>query len=607
MENKTVREILSNRIVIPEIQREYVWGQNKDLVQNFLTDLNKSSSMNEDYHLGFLYSYEKEAESRLIDGQQRMTTIALLALYCSKNEKRDINVLPNFSYRVRTDTEEYLQGLFKADLTAKDFHEARLKNSKLYRSHYSVDVTIGAMISTLNIIADFAEKQAFHITFDWIMDHIWFWTFEVRQTSQGEELYISMNSRGEALTSSEMIKPRLLENADKNRMRSQYNRSWGKTWDDWEDLLFSSRPEGIQPESVNVAFDSFLNTIKEIITGKPSGNGVNASSDAEVLSLDKVEQFFEALKHILNTEDLKSETGNMYKGKECLVLKVLVALALSGEPEIPRVYKIIKNWERLGLLKNEGLLRTIHRFRCENPEKLRWLDFVIKEAYSKDAKDEQIEGVINHHEWLKIKLYQGQEDINYRDDLEKSFHDAEDNPNMLGYIRAVWDEPFEDSFIWKTECLDIFKARYKQFNEIFDDKYIKTPLSNKPENGRIDNNILTRALLSINDGYGLWVGGQNYTYGWKSPDGGTNYWQRIISGRNGAKTISELIDKLLSDKEHKSLYKKLEAIVSSAKGKYNMDNGLYYILNYPMALRAQIHGHNVISFDGIGIILIYGC
>ena len=40
MEALSVRDILSTQdIVIPEIQREYVWGNNKQLLEQFIRDL----------------------------------------------------------------------------------------------------------------------------------------------------------------------------------------------------------------------------------------------------------------------------------------------------------------------------------------------------------------------------------------------------------------------------------------------------------------------------------------------------------------------------------------------------------------------------------------
>ena len=61
MDKKSVRSILEDKIVIPEIQREYVWGANGDnpeIVRNFVLDVNNKLSTGTDFPLGFLYSYK---------------------------------------------------------------------------------------------------------------------------------------------------------------------------------------------------------------------------------------------------------------------------------------------------------------------------------------------------------------------------------------------------------------------------------------------------------------------------------------------------------------------------------------------------------------------
>lgn len=123
MEALSVRDILSTQdIVIPEIQREYVWGNNKQLLEQFIRDITTAGT---DINVGFLYSYMPEEASHstcfLINGQQRFTTLVLILYYLSIKEKRqaDFNGLlkcsgthMSFSYRVRSTTDDFLRKLF---------------------------------------------------------------------------------------------------------------------------------------------------------------------------------------------------------------------------------------------------------------------------------------------------------------------------------------------------------------------------------------------------------------------------------------------------------------------------------------------------------------
>ena len=64
MEALSVRDILSTQdIIIPEIQREYVWGNNKQLLEQFIRDITTAGT---DINVGFLYSYMPEQASHTI-------------------------------------------------------------------------------------------------------------------------------------------------------------------------------------------------------------------------------------------------------------------------------------------------------------------------------------------------------------------------------------------------------------------------------------------------------------------------------------------------------------------------------------------------------------
>lgn len=605
MKLKAIKEILEDRIVVPEIQREYVWGSNKknpEIVHNFVVDINDMARIDRSFQLGFLYSYARGGELHLIDGQQRMTTLVLLAFFCAcqEGESSDIVIasLKNFSYRVRIESELFLHSLFnhKNDFS-KDtslFLSEKLKDCNWYRLKFNTDTTIDSMVNSLDTIYKLWRKLGdnFKITTTWLLDHIKFWTFEVAQTSQGEELYISMNSRGEALTDSELLKPRLFERAKELKCCSA--ESWGKAWDNWEEFIFSNR--GDNPvESVSDAMDSFFLIIFELESGRPHGK-FEPVEFAKSVTLDKIEKYFGFLEIICKENTYKEEISCLYKSQHpSLILKTLISLlhADEEESEIKRIYPIIKNWERRGLLKNEGLLKVLYQF--VNQEKRKgWLDYIRGLIDEKKAPNERkLDGVLDNHEWLKIKRYQSNND----EELESIFHNAEENTVLNGYLRPLWYEAFNADFNWDNKSKQTFKSRYEIFKALFEDRHITVNLSKKPEESRIDNSLLTRSLLSIKP-YKVWVSGQNYAYGWKGKN--KNYWQQLAAKPEVASIISKLIDELYQrgKYEEECLYSSLTEIIEKSKEKYKKDSGLFYIINYPTALKAQNEGHNVISLDG---------
>ena len=205
--------------VVPEIQREYVWGnktnKNDYVLRQFLIDLSDKVS-NGEANIGFLYSYKSGEEHYLIDGQQRFTTLILLLHYITVKENAtsheeyvsmhriDKNISA-FSYRVRSQTDSFLKNLLMSSaITSK-----MIKQQKWYKSIYEDDFTIHSMMDALDVIDDIWNTLP-NLSSQTVLNNIYFWYFDVDKTSQGEELYITMNSRGEKLTDSEQIKPRLL-------------------------------------------------------------------------------------------------------------------------------------------------------------------------------------------------------------------------------------------------------------------------------------------------------------------------------------------------------------------------------------------------------------
>ena len=46
MIEKKIAELLGNYMVVPEIQREYVWGSNKNIVNQFIDSLKENKDLN---------------------------------------------------------------------------------------------------------------------------------------------------------------------------------------------------------------------------------------------------------------------------------------------------------------------------------------------------------------------------------------------------------------------------------------------------------------------------------------------------------------------------------------------------------------------------------
>lgn len=235
MERVTLKGLLKSEdvaIVVPEIQREYVWGAKESIRNQFIDSLEMRKEQSQSVNLGFLYTYKRNAETYIIDGQQRFTTVILMLYFlslASNEDKKDFKEIMkldkagmSFSYRVRSNTEQFMKDLFVSGLREKE----EIKDSLWYHSYYDADKSIQSMLDLLDYLNQRKQSGSLSLTYNKLLD-VEFWCYPVEDTSMGEELYITMNSRGKALDNSERLKPLLFEK-EKEKNGWITDKEWGK-------------------------------------------------------------------------------------------------------------------------------------------------------------------------------------------------------------------------------------------------------------------------------------------------------------------------------------------------------------------------------------------
>lgn len=319
LQEVSVEEVLHHyNLIVPEIQREYVWGYNAhNIVDIFINDIVEGRSTKDieiqskkenlqnmidspdipveakdalkmavqqmddaslSMNIGFLYSYRpgygdgsKDRDLYLIDGQQRFTTLFLLLFYFAIKENRErdfmnlfkINISNGslgFDYRVRNLTHHFFVELFTHTRTIEDL--LNIRNKTWFLNNFSLDVTIHS------IIGDNERKSLFQIFedkfnnspekyFDYIKSKIKFWHFKTEETSQGEELYITMNSRGQQLAENESIRAKLF---DSDLVREN-PLEWSEHWENWQDFFWKNRSKA-KEFSADEGFNEFLRWVQ---------------------------------------------------------------------------------------------------------------------------------------------------------------------------------------------------------------------------------------------------------------------------------------------------------------------------------------------------------
>ena len=245
------------KIVIPQIQRDYAQGRDNITVTNvrkhFLESLYKAVTVTESsICLDFIYG-DIDAEGILtpLDGQQRLTTLFLLYCYAAnayalesgKNklpEERDF--LSKFTYETR-----YSSKCFCADLishlpySSQDIKSAVIDQPWFHKTWHS-DPTISSMLTMLEAIHErFAEVFGLWEK----LKNISFYFLPMKKMGLTDDLYIKMNSRGKPLTNFEQFKAefeRQLKEVDQKTNKENNQRISEniikKIDGDWTDLLW---------------------------------------------------------------------------------------------------------------------------------------------------------------------------------------------------------------------------------------------------------------------------------------------------------------------------------------------------------------------------------
>lgn len=287
-----------DQIVIPELQRDYVWtpqnvtallqsiGSNyarKEKLDLTIMDADKAVDqrskqfLTKEYErlryntrIGFIYAYYDASDNRrfyLIDGQQRITTLFLLLLAaCVRQGEAGIEHFrktyfkdnrPHLDYRVREGAHNCLVGFIDYALTetgrtsaapGRDFKSLSPK----YYHEYDNDPTACALLANYDVITQWlAEHYADRDDIvDYVENFIEFNYFDTGLSQQGERLYLYMNSRGEELSSQEQIRPILIKRCGENGKLEA-----GRLWEEWQNFFWTHRGEN---ENADNGFFGFL-------------------------------------------------------------------------------------------------------------------------------------------------------------------------------------------------------------------------------------------------------------------------------------------------------------------------------------------------------------
>lgn len=548
MDKKNIEELLGNYMVVPEIQREYVWGSNKNIVNQFIDSIKD----NKDINVGFLYSYSNGNQEYIIDGQQRLTTLVLCLYYASLMQKEydkfksllKVNSSNmSFTYRVRSNTEEFMQCLFNSGL----YKEKEIKDSKWYHACYDSDISISSMIALLNYL----DEIKFNVKYNDILN-IKFWYYPIDEISLGEDLYITMNSRGKTLDNAEKLKPLLFEKSRKEL------KNWGKIWDDWEDFFFTLL-NGDDITKINVAMNNLIRIVWELKTCGEH-NELKPFEAIKDLNLSDIELFFDALKLIINSE-FKDKVDLLFGNKKSdesdgnfLILKSLLLICIKYREdekmrnvEMKRVYQLIYNkLYRRGSQKHIPLLTLLKTYH----ERIDGNFYNIAlDVCRGDGKDDYFDA----SDLLMIQIMSDsvKDNISELSEVEKEFWKTQSTDVVRCHY--IWKGDLSTLINWSSENNNFNIETFCKYSSFFDSLF--TDFSGH------EINSLRRAWIVGMKEYSPVKVGSYYTFCWEWED-----WRRSITQHST--DFKLFMDNLIKDKEcGKTLDKAMQEYIDNSSDK----------------------------------------
>lgn len=542
-------------IIIPDLQRDYCWGDYKDekgkpseLVSGFIDSLNTIFEEKREIKLGMIYAYEYPKDSNriyLCDGQQRITTLYLLLGMINRHiENEEIKNFLISEFELTDDQEPRLQYAirestlyFLSDLVCSFFLEnknskiSEIKSQSWYFNEYDLDPTIQSMIFAMRIIEAkllfFNDLKEFS---NFLLNQIEFFYYDMKNRETGEDMFVVINTTGEPLTATENIKPILIGNIENPEDRKTASDLWEK----WEKWFWNNKSESEHEadQGLNTFFiyywqikllqekqwkneKSFpLNPIQlftqnsEIESNEESSTVILVQELKKAKSIDEIEKYFLAYQNLF--EDFKNEDNQQ-------VLKSIKSLDFQSANclrEIP-INIILPLIEFKIKYSKESINRFLRRLRKnyfdeqKDERKENYVDWrhLIQLVYkSKNiddlfyfTDDSNFKNISNVHNNIK-NWYNTEEQL--KSELKKEnkvlIETIEDHQSFMGDLSFLFQVFLKKHLDHKNDFTSLNKDLKNIRLSIFDFEYLKTKKIIEIENCyNLYKKLISNKLLSV--------------------------------------------------------------------------------------------------------------
>lgn len=452
-----------NRIVIPDLQRDYCWGivenDNKNLVDSFFESLLKlfnNKKENEIFNLGLIYAYEyPNSYVQLCDGQQRLTTIYLLLGLLNKftsgkfehfliiNNQTETEIKePFLQYSIRESSQYFLSDLVNKFFIYNKVEKVEdIKNQFWYFREYDYDPTVVSFLSALAILEDKISTVEIDLCeFGvFITQNLSFLYYDTENRNNGEETFVVINTTGEALSSTENLKPLLISNQNNNEQKN-----CSEQWEEFEHYFWKHRDKNDTADNGLKEFFRWIVLLsinpnsKEFIEIEESGK---YSFDVSKYRFCEIKKYFDIVNYLFDKhfKDKSFMLAPNNDGNDLIdwfvllpVIKFIKRFGNDDERAIIRIYKFFSH-----ISKIENVRKAVKELLPKAID-------LINRMPSKDIcsildLEEISETLLSKEERTKFYLYRN---AKKRIDLENYFWEVEE--------KDLWNSEINILIQWST-------------------------------------------------------------------------------------------------------------------------------------------------------------
>lgn len=224
--------ISKSRFVIPQFQREYSWQT--DEVVEFWSDLRSSVEIG-DYFLGLIILTEEDGVKNVVDGQQRLVTLTLLATalyYEAKALGRKAladRIEADFLRSIDYDTDEKMPRVFLSDPDDNKTFQTILDTGEMPQADLLEDTVSYRIVQSYNYLKQKLKVDLKNDAFrrlgkwaDFITNQLYFAVFIHPDAASAYTVFEVVNTRGRELTTADLLKSYVLSQTPDGEKQQRY-------------------------------------------------------------------------------------------------------------------------------------------------------------------------------------------------------------------------------------------------------------------------------------------------------------------------------------------------------------------------------------------------